>query len=90
MIRNTHHRADVIKQAEVALGQKFKHSCQGRPDGVACVWEGARVAVSTDLGWKNRVGQARDKRRHRQEHIQAWSTAATVSMCALGNVLACV
>lgn len=41
---------------------------------MACVWEGARVAVSTDLGWKNRVGQAWDKRRHRQEHTQAWST----------------
>lgn len=69
---NTHHRADVIKQAEVALGSEIQ--CQWRPDGVACIWEGARVAVSTDLGWKNRVGQAWDKRRHRQEHIQAWST----------------
>lgn len=28
---NTHHRADVIKQAEVALGSEIQ--CQGRPDG---------------------------------------------------------
>lgn len=36
-------------------GEEYKHSCQGRPDGVVCAWEGAGVAVSVDKGWKNRV-----------------------------------